>query len=300
MQDANASASIKQQAQAYFRQLQDEICAALEKVDGKASFVEDRWVHGTGGDGRTRVLQNGGLFEKASVNYSAVTSELNEKLAERMQVQPQDVFATGISLVLHPHSPMVPTVHLNLRYLELANGDAWFGGGTDLTPYYLFDEDARHFHRTLKAICDKYQPTWYTYFKQWCDNYFYIKHRKEARGVGGIFFDYQREDLETIFCFVQELGFAFLQAYLPIVERRQNEPWGERENEWQLIRRGRYVEFNLVYDRGTLFGLETGGRIESILMSLPPEVKWVYDFQVEPHSREEELLKVVQKPREWV
>lgn len=257
-------------------------------------------MHPQGGGGTTRILQNGAIFEKAGINVSAVTSTLTKTLARRLNVSPQEIFASGISLVLHPFSPMIPSVHLNLRYLECANGDAWFGGGTDLTPYYLFEDDACHFHQTFKTVCDRHDASAYRRFKKWCDEYFFLKHRGEARGVGGIFFDYQRENLERMFSFIQEVGITFLEAYIPIVERRRNEPWGGREKTWQLIRRGRYVEFNLIYDRGTLFGLETKGRIESIFMSLPPEVKWMYDHVPEMNSREAKLLEALKAPREWI
>jgi len=292
----------KQRTAQFFENLQPELAGALEAVDGKGRFGEDLWIHPEGGGGKTRVLENGALFEKAGVNFSAVSGTLSDTLATKLNVQEKKYFATGISLVLHPFSPMVPTVHMNLRYIELASGDAWFGGGADLTPYYLFEEDVRHFHSTLKAICDthsKHHEQFYPRFKKWCDEYFFIKHRREARGVGGIFFDYIREDVTNFFLFVQDLGNGFLDSYVPIVQRRRNEPFGDREKEWQLIRRGRYVEFNLLYDRGTLFGLETHGRTESILMSLPQSVKWVYDDKPEPGSREEKLLIVLQQPREW-
>jgi coproporphyrinogen III oxidase len=291
---------LKQRAEKYFTSLQETICRELETLDGKASFGEDVWNHSEGGGGRTRVIQNGGVFEKGGVNFSAITSQLSEKLASRLSVEQQNIFATGISLVLHPLSPMMPTVHLNLRYLELANGDCWFGGGTDLTPYYLYEDDAQHFHHTLKSACDKHAIEYYPHFKKLCDEYFLLPHRGEARGIGGIFFDYQRNNPEKFFAFIQDVGNCFLPAYLPIVKRRIHEPWGVKEKEWQLIRRGRYVEFNLIYDRGTLFGLETGGRTESILMSLPPEVKWAYDHHPEPGSREEHLLSILKQPRSWV
>jgi len=287
------------QVEQFFESLQTNICRTLEAVDGTAHFQEDAWRHPDGGGGKTRVLNNGKVFEKAGVNFSAVKTQLSEKLAARLKVQPQPAFATGISLVLHPESPMIPTVHMNLRYFELANGDAWFGGGADLTPYYLFEEDARHFHHVQKNVCDAFDPSCYPRFKASCDEYFFLKHRNETRGIGGIFFDYEREQREQFFEFVQNAGNAFLEAYRPIVDRRKNEPFGKREREWQLIRRGRYVEFNLLYDRGTLFGLETGGRTESILISLPPEVKWAYNHEPEPGSREASLLEVLRKPRAW-
>lgn len=287
------------QAEEYFRHLQEALCAALESADGGARFEEDVWVHRDGGGGTTRVLENGIVFEKAGVNVSSIQSTLSPGLAARLKVQPQEIVACGISLVLHPVSPMVPVVHMNLRHLSLRDGDAWFGGGADLTPFYLFPEDARHFHRVLKSVCDRYDPGSYARFKRQCDEYFFLKHRNEARGIGGIFFDYERGDLGRMFTFVQELGDRFSGAYLPIVERRKQEPWGNRERTWQLIRRGRYVEFNLVYDRGTLFGLETSGRIESILMSLPPEAAWPYKAELEEGAREQSLLRVLRKPEEW-
>ncbi|MBI1806659.1 MAG: oxygen-dependent coproporphyrinogen oxidase [Ignavibacteria bacterium] len=291
---------VKQGAQEHFKRLQDDICRAVETIDGKETFTEDHWSHPTAGGGRARMLQDGAIFEKAGVNFSAVAAPLSENLATRLSVPLQNIFATGISLVMHPCSPMVPTVHMNLRYLELADGNAWFGGGADLTPYYLFPEDAQHFHAVWKAICDKYDSSWYPRFKKSCDEYFFISHRKEARGVGGIFFDYLKGDLDQLLEFVQDVGHGILESYIPIVERRRHEPWGEREKEWQKIRRGRYVEFNLIYDRGTLFGLETEGRTESILMSLPPEVKWPYDYRPEAGTREEALVTILQHPREWV
>lgn len=292
--------SLGEKAAAYFQELQDTVCLSLEKSDGKAQFREDRWTHAQGGGGRTRILEGGDIFEKAGVNHSALTSELSAKLAERLGVDRQRIYAAGLSLVLHPLSPMVPTVHMNVRYIELAGGDAWFGGGMDLTPYYLFEEDARHFHRTLKAMCDRHDATFYQAFKRGCDEYFFIRHRGEARGIGGIFFDELRDNLEQRFSFVRDAGGAFLDAYLPILDRRRHEPWDAREKEWQLVRRGRYVEFNLIYDRGTLFGLETGGRTESILMSLPPEVRWNYNVQAPRGTREAALLEILKHPKEWV
>lgn len=293
------SDSLRHQSRAYFESLQNTICAELERIDGKATFIEDRWTHAEEGGGRTRFMSGGGVFEKAGVNFSAVGSRLPEPLANRLNVPPQTIFATGISLVLHPRSPMIPAVHMNLRYLEPANGGAWFGGGMDLTPFYLFEEDARHFHRVLRESCDKHEKSMYPRFKKWCDEYFFIKHRAEERGVGGIFFDYLRDNPQATFAFVREIGESFLTAYVPIVLRRRDEPWGEKQKQWQLIRRGRYVEFNLVYDRGTVFGLETRGRTESILMSLPPEVRWEYDHHPDAGSREAFLLDVLQHPRDW-
>jgi len=282
----------------YFRDLQDRITEALEKLDGSI-FREDLWSREGGGGGRTRVLENGEVFEKAGVNFSAVAGNLPEEFAAKIPLGTGTFFsAAGVSLVLHPRSPMIPTVHANFRYLE--KGDAaWFGGGTDLTPYYPFLEDAVHFHRTLKSVCDRHDSAYYPKFKKWCDEYFYLKHRGETRGVGGVFFDYLQGDLEKLFAFVADLGGSFLDAYTPIVSRRLGETYTDRHRQYQLYRRGRYVEFNLLYDRGTIFGLETRGRIESILMSLPPLARWVYDFRPEPGSLEEQSLEFF-KPRDWI
>jgi coproporphyrinogen III oxidase len=279
-------------ASAWFRALQDRICAALEALDGRARFREDRWARDGGGGGVTRVLEEGDLFEKAGVNWSDVQGELPGGLPFR---------ATGVSLVLHPRSPMVPTVHANFRCLD-KGGARGFGGVADLTPTYPWREDVVHFHHTFRQVCDRYDPACYPRFKQACDAYFFLPHRGETRGVGGIFFDEVGGDaaeLERAFAFVRDAGDAILAAYLPIAERRRGEPWGEREREFQLWRRGRYVEFNLLYDRGTAFGLETRGRTESILMSLPPLVRWVYDHQPASGSREAELREWL-KPTEWL
>jgi coproporphyrinogen III oxidase len=295
---------LKQRTRDFFSQLQDEICAELERLDGQARFHEDLWQREGGGGGRTRILQNGGLFEKAGVNFSEVHGEFPESFAKRLPVgDGLEFFATGVSLVLHPFNPFVPTVHANFRYLERGAG-GWFGGGTDLTPYYPFLEDAAHFHRTLKNVCDRFDPSYYTAFKKWCDEYFFLKHRDETRGVGGLFFDYltgldRNEGLESVFQFVQAVGKAFLPAYLPIAERRREQPYTDRHRDFQLIRRGRYAEFNLVYDRGTHFGLETKGRTESILMSLPPLVRWTYNYQPEPGSEEARAWEFFH-PRDWL
>ncbi len=291
---------MKKNVQIFFEQLQNTICAALEEVDGNEKFSEESWQHHSGGGGKSRIIQNGNVFEKAGVNFSAVSGVFSDALAKRMNVAPQQYFATGVSLVLHPFSPLIPTVHMNVRYLELENGMAWFGGGMDLTPYYLFEEDAIHFHSVLKKVCDAHDTTLYPSFKKKCDEYFFIRHRNETRGIGGIFFDYLKEEMEKTFSFVQDVGNAFLDAYIPILQRRRNENWSTQQKEWQLIRRGRYVEFNLLYDRGTLFGLETNGRIESILMSLPSVVHWKYNHSPVINSEEEKLLRVLQAPRDWV
>jgi len=293
----------------YIQELQNTICAKLEEIDGKASFEEDIWVRPEGGGGRTRIIESGNVFEKGGVNISAVHGELPESMQAYFGVAEADFFACGLSLVLHPKNPMIPTVHANWRYFEMYDKegmlvDQWFGGGQDLTPYYLFDEDAAHFHEICKRSCDKHHPTFYSTYKKKCDDYFWNTHRNEARGVGGLFFDYCKAtsalDMQKWFDFVSEVGNSFLEAYVPIVLKRKHLPYTEAQRKWQEIRRGRYVEFNLVHDKGTLFGLKTNGRIESILMSLPPTVQWVYNHKPEIGSEEERLLKALEKPREWV
>jgi coproporphyrinogen III oxidase len=291
---------MKENTAEFFRSLQDRICQALEGIDAKGKFGTDSWQRPGGGGGTSRVLERGGVFEKGGVNFSQVYGKLPAGIADKLGANPGGFFATGISLVLHPESPMVPTVHANLRYFEMDNGDAWFGGGTDLTPYYHFPEDTIHFHSVLKKACDSSDPTFYPRFKKWCDEYFFLKHRGETRGVGGIFFDYLRGNPEKYFSFVRFVGDAFLDAYLPVVERRKALRWGDAEKSWQLVRRGRYAEFNLVQDRGTLFGLETNGRVESILMSLPPVVHWHYNMVPASGTREDDLVQILRKPREWV
>lgn len=293
----------------YIHQLQDEICHALQVEDGKASFVEDIWERPEGGGGKTRIIQNGAIFEKGGVNTSVVYGKLPDTLKKQFMVEESNFFACGISLVLHPENPMVPTVHANFRYFELydSNGkivDSWFGGGTDLTPYYLFEKDVIHFHQTLKQACDQFDLKLYPGFKNHCDEYFLNVHRNEARGIGGIFFDYCRGtemmSSEQWFELISVLGNVFLSAYLPIVQLRKEIDYTDENKYWQEIRRGRYVEFNLIHDRGTLFGLKTNGRIESILMSLPPRVRWDYNYQIKPNSEEDKLIQVLQKPVNWV
>ncbi|MBI5545752.1 MAG: oxygen-dependent coproporphyrinogen oxidase [Deltaproteobacteria bacterium] len=280
------------------RHLQDELTTALEALDGGARFREDSWERPGGGGGCTRVLEGGALFERAGVNFSHVFGAVPEALAANLPGEGDRFSATGVSLVLHPASPMVPTVHANFRRLE-RGAASWIGGGADLTPYVLFEEDARHFHRTLKAACDRHDGGWYPRFKQECDRYFWLEHRGEARGVGGIFFDHLQGEAERLERFLVDLGSAFLPAYRPIVERRRGLCFGERERRFQMVRRGRYVEFNLLYDRGTAFGLSTSGRTESILMSLPPLVRWEYDFEPVEGSPEASLLAVLRRPRDW-
>ncbi len=289
----------RQRTAAYFRDLQDRIVAALEEIDGTGKFREDAWQRGGGGGGRSRVLADGNLFEKAGVNISEVHGEMSEEFAKQVPGSGRIFTATGLSLVLHPRSPMVPTVHANFRFLTKGDKN-WFGGGADLTPYYPHREDVIHFHQVWRRVCSRHPaPVDYARFKQWCDEYFYLPHRAEPRGIGGIFFDYLEGDFEQRFAFVRDAGDAFLDAYLPIVRHCKDEPYTNRERQFQEYRRGRYVEFNLIYDRGTIFGLKTGGRTESILMSLPPRVRWEYDYHPEPGSREAELYETYLKPHDW-
>ncbi|HEY9846231.1 MAG TPA: oxygen-dependent coproporphyrinogen oxidase [Candidatus Caenarcaniphilales bacterium] len=311
----------------FLRQLQDDICQQLTQIDAKGAFIEDCWEYAEGGGGRSRIIQEGNVFEKGGVNFSQISGSTLPAsiLQNRPEAEGHGFHVTGTSLVLHPRNPYIPTVHLNYRYFE-AGPVWWFGGGIDLTPYYPFAEDAAHFHQTLKQACDRHHPNYYPTFKRWCDEYFYIKHRQETRGVGGIFFDYQDgqgqlyqgpdpqgpaavysaqagtptpRSWSALFEFMQSCAQAFLPAYLPLVERRRTLSYGDRERDFQLYRRGRYVEFNLVYDRGTIFGLQTNGRIESILMSLPPLVRWEYNYRPEPHSPEADLYETFLKPQDW-
>ncbi len=300
---------MKNQFVKYIRNLQDEITSDLEKIDGKATFQEDVWKRAEGGGGRTRVIENGNVFEKGGVNISEVHGKLPESMQQYFGVKDADFFACGLSLVLHPKNPFVPTVHANWRYFELYDKSGniaaqWFGGGQDLTPYYLFDEDAIHFHSVCKRACDNHNPEFYPKFKKQCDEYFYNSHRNEGRGIGGLFFDRlavsDTMQMNDWYNFVTEIGDSFLEAYVPIVEKRKEISFSEENRKWQEIRRGRYVEFNLVHDKGTLFGLKTNGRIESILMSLPPHVQWVYNHHTEADSLEEKLINVLQHPKNWV
>lgn len=290
----------QQSAIHYFRNLQDQICAELERVDGKAKFHEDDWERQGGGGGRTRVLAEGGVFEKAGVNFSDVAGQLSADFARQLPGEGTEFTATGISLVLHPSNPMIPTVHANFRYLTKGT-TWWFGGGADLTPYYPRRQDAVRFHLAWKQVCDRHQDVAdYQKFKKACDDYFFLPHRQEARGIGGIFFDFLGGEWSKIFDFVQDAGQQFLIAYLPIALARMHESFTQAQREFQQYRRGRYVEFNLLYDRGTIFGLKTGGRIESILMSMPPTVRWCYDYRPAQGSPEAELAEYYLKPRDWV
>ncbi|MBC6997439.1 oxygen-dependent coproporphyrinogen oxidase [Cytophaga sp. FL35] len=300
---------MKEQFFAYIQQLQDTITSKLTEIDGQAQFLEDQWVREEGGGGRTRVIENGAVFEKGGVNISKVFGKLPESMQKYFGVQDADFFACGLSLVLHPKNPMVPTVHANWRYFEMYDKkgeivDQWFGGGQDLTPYYLFEEDAQHFHQVCKHVCDAHHPEFYSTYKKKCDEYFWNAHRNEARGVGGLFFDYckAKEDftMDDWYNFVTGVGNSFLESYIPIVTKRKDLPYSQAQRNWQEIRRGRYVEFNLVHDKGTLFGLRTNGRIESILMSLPPHVQWVYDHHPKENSEEAKLLEVLKNPVDWV
>jgi len=303
MTDKTDPEAVKQ----YLLGLQDEICSRLEAADGEADFHEDSWRREEGGGGRTRVLREGGLFEQAGVNFSHVTGSQMPGSAtqHRPQLAGRGFQAMGVSLVVHPRNPYVPTSHMNVRFFVAEKeGEEpiwWFGGGFDLTPYYGFEEDARHWHRVAREACRKFGDDLYAEYKRWCDVYFHIPHRGEPRGIGGLFFDDMNAGgFEHCFGFMRSVGDHFLPAYLPIVERRRSIAWGERQREFQLYRRGRYVEFNLVYDRGTLFGLQSGGRTESILMSLPPKVAWRYNWQPEPGSEEARLYDIFLKPRDWL
>lgn len=291
----------------YLLNLQDRICADLAKADGKSQFVEDSWVREEGGGGRSRVITNGSIIEKGGVNFSHVTGTQMpaSATAHRPELAGRRFEAMGVSLVIHPENPYVPTSHANVRFfIAEKEGEApvwWFGGGYDLTPYYGFDEDCRHWHQTAKSACEPFGNEIYPNYKKWCDDYFYLKHRQEPRGIGGLFFDDLNEGgFERSFAFMQAIGNSYTQAYVPIILKRQHTPFGDHERQFQLYRRGRYVEFNLVYDRGTLFGLQTGGRTESILMSLPPLVRWEYNWQPIPGSAEAELYSKYLHARDWV
>ncbi len=294
----------------FLTKLQEEICTALSAVDGKGEFSRDVWqrtdeTSAPGGGGLTRLLVNGGVIEQGGVNFSEVYGTLPKEMSYKLtgSKTEEKFFATGVSLVIHPHSPKVPTTHANFRYLEVAN-HSWFGGGADLTPYVLEEEDAKHFHQAFKNACEPFSEEYYPKFKKTCDEYFYIPHRGETRGVGGIFFDYLGKDepdkLDHFFKFTKAMASTFVESYVPIVERRKNESFSERDREFQLLRRGRYVEFNLVYDRGTQFGLHTKGRPESILMSLPPLVRWQYEGSLARTDEEKALEAVLKAPRDWV
>ncbi|KAK4279024.1 hypothetical protein QN277_016790 [Acacia crassicarpa] len=313
---ASSSSSVRARFEKMIREVQDSLCSALEAVDGGAKFKEDVWSRPGGGGGISRVLQDGAVFEKAGVNVSVVYGVMPPEAYRAAKAAPADqkpgpvpFFAAGISSVLHPKNPFAPTVHFNYRYFETdAPKDApgaprqwWFGGGTDLTPSYIFEEDVKHFHSIQKRACDKFDPTFYPRFKKWCDDYFYIKHRNERRGLGGIFFDDLNDyDQEMLLSFATECANSVIPAYIPIVEKRKDTAFTDQHKAWQQLRRGRYIEFNLVYDRGTTFGLKTGGRIESILVSLPLTARWEYDHKPEEGSEEWKLLDACINPKEWI
>jgi coproporphyrinogen III oxidase len=287
----------------WFRQLQDKICFGLEAEDGSGKFKEDAWQREQGGGGRTRVIAEGKVFEKGGVNFSAVFGPTPPSILQALDLPPSDFYATGVSIVIHPHSPLIPIIHMNVRYFEMSNGTFWFGGGIDLTPHYIVPEDARYFHEELKKTCDRYHCDFYEKFSKWADDYFYIPHRKETRGVGGVFFDrlqtYQGMTKEDLFEFVKGIGETFLPVYKTLVSKYKNKTWTPEQQLWQRLRRGRYVEFNLVYDKGTKFGLDTDGRTESILMSLPQTASWLYDYHPEPGSEEEKTLGLLKKDMKW-
>lgn len=288
-----------------YQEIQSMICEAIEEADGKGRFVLDEWEREGGGGGLTRVMSNGNILEKAGVNFSAVYGELNKDMLKNLKVNnANEFFATGVSIVMHPHNPHVPIIHMNIRYFEMDNGQYWFGGGIDLTPHYIQPKQAAYFHNALKEVCDKYDPTYYPKFKKWADDYFFIPHRNETRGIGGIFYDHLIENEKTlkadIFNFSIDLGHLFPEIYSKLMAENSTRPYSAQEKEWQFVRRGRYVEFNLVYDRGTRFGLYSNGRTESILMSLPQEAKWFYNYKTQPNSPEEQTLNLLKKDIDWV
>lgn len=300
----------KEQVAEAYQQIQDEICRGLETADESGRFVEEKWEREGGGGGRTRILQNGAVIEKGGVNFSAVHGQLPEPIKKAFSVKNDEFFATGLSLVIHPNHPFIPIIHMNIRYFEMLAADEnsepirWFGGGIDLTPHYVNSEDARFFHQHLKQVCDQFNPEFYPKFKTWADDYFYIKHRQETRGIGGIFYDRLTPESsgigwDKIFEFSKAIGRSFLPVYTELIRRNLNKTYTEDQKQWQYQRRSRYVEFNLVYDAGTKFGLETNGRVESILMSLPPQANWQYDFKAAPNSEEEKTLSLLKKGIDW-
>ena len=292
---------LKEEITDKFRDLQNSICSALENEDGKSVFHEDRWDRPEGGGGISKVIENGSLIEKGGVNFSAVFGETPDKIKQSFGFGPSEFYATGVSIVLHAKNPFVPIIHMNIRYFEMNDGTWWFGGGIDLTPHYIDREDASFFHKTLKEVCDNHDDSYYLKFKKWADDYFYVTHRNETRGIGGIFFDRLNEEghKDALLDFVMEVGKSFIPLYSKISRRQKTKAFYERERDWQLLRRGRYVEFNLVLDRGTKFGLETNGRIESILMSLPPLASWKYNYAPEENSPEHETMISLKKGIDW-
>ncbi len=294
----------KEQIADQFRALQDAITKTIENTDGSAKFQEDRWTREEGGGGRSRVLANGNIIEKGGVNFSAVHGPLPEKIKTKLNVKGDEFFATGVSLIMHPENPHVPVIHMNVRYFELNDGTYWFGGGIDLTPIYIDKKEAADFHQALKVICDKYNSDFYSKFKTWADDYFYLSHRNETRGIGGIFFDHLNESTglskDELLNFVLEIGQLFAPLYSEIMKKKADTPYNEKEKDWQLHRRGRYVEFNLLQDKGTRFGIDTNGRTESILVSMPPEVKWTYQYEIEDGSAESNTINQLKKGIDWL
>lgn len=288
-----------------YKIIQDEICQALEKLDGTAKFEEEIWERDGGGGGRTRIMQNGNIIEKGGVNFSAVHGKLPEMIKKSFGVEEDEFFATGVSIVIHPNNPFVPIIHMNIRYFELNEEIRWFGGGIDLTPHYIIEEDAQFFHQQMKNVCDIHHQDFYKDFKKWADDYFYVRHREETRGIGGVFYDKLTPEktglsFEEIFQFSCDLGRTFAPTYSELVNKNRHKAYTDHHKNWQYLRRGRYVEFNLVWDSGTKFGLETNGRIESILMSLPPQANWAYDFQPEEGSEEAKTLSLLRKNINWI
>ncbi len=296
---------IKEEIARQYQIIQDEITSGLEKLDGAEKFQEEIWTREGGGGGRTRVIQHGNILEKGGVNFSEVHGSLPEPIKRAFKVEKENFFATGISIVIHPNHPLVPIIHMNIRYFEIDENTRWFGGGIDLTPHYVFEDDARFFHNSLKGVCDQFKSDFYSKFKKWADDYFFIKHRNETRGVGGIFYDRLTPETagiswEQIFEFSKAVGRSFVSIYSELVNRNRLKEFTDTQKQWQYQRRSRYVEFNLVYDAGTKFGLETNGRIESILMSLPPQANWEYNYQPEKGSEEEKTLGLLRKGIDWV
>jgi len=294
----------KDRVVAAYQQIQDQICKSLELADGKAKFEEEIWNRDGGGGGRTRIMQHGNVIEKGGVNFSAVHGKLPESVRKAFKVDSEDFFATGVSIVMHPNNPFVPIIHMNIRYFEMDDQTRWFGGGIDLTPHYIIDTDARYFHHLLKQTCDEFDTSFYPKFKAHADDYFFIKHREETRGVGGIFYDRLRPEntglsFDQILDFSIAVGNTFIPVYTELIDRNRDKEFDKKQQEWQYLRRSRYAEFNLVYDAGTKFGLETNGRIESILMSLPPMAKWIYNHQTLPGSEESYTLSKLKKGIEW-
>ncbi|TWR31284.1 oxygen-dependent coproporphyrinogen oxidase [Mucilaginibacter pallidiroseus] len=301
----------KEQIAEDYKQIQDEICTALEAADGLGKFEQEIWERDGGGGGRTRIIQNGNIFEKGGVNFSAVHGHLPHTVKKALNVEQDDFFATGVSIVIHPNHPFVPIIHMNIRYFEMPSSFGsqsepirWFGGGIDLTPHYVIEDDAKHFHGALKSVCDQFHADFYRRFKVWADDYFHIKHRDETRGIGGIFYDRLTANdeisWEQVFEFSKAVGRSFAPTYIELVNRNRDKAFTDEHQLWQYQRRSRYAEFNLVYDAGTKFGLETNGRIESILMSLPPTAKWIYDYHAQPGSEEEKTLSLLKKGINWV